>query len=271
MPPDALCPDIEVRRHASPSSMPARIRGRYSWAWRGEIGVDRADLRPRHGDDRRADRGHEVGSRSASPALLALPACAGPVQMGARLRRGAVEERLADQTERGGRARRPASDRGTSGAARRRPGIPGIVARHGRRSPARRPRPSARRRQRGRGPRQGHDPAPAHPAIGRLEPDHPAERRGAEHRADRLGTEGRRDHPRGHRRRRARRRSARRPAGIPGVPVTAGSLNANSVVWHLPRITAPAARSRATQAASSAGTTSAKPRAPEVVGSPPRG
>ena len=57
-------------------------------------------------------------------------------------------------------------------------------------------------------------------------------------------------------------------AGCHGFRVTAGSLNANSVVWSLPRITAPAARSRATHAASSRGAVSAKPRAPAVVLSP---
>jgi hypothetical protein len=53
-----------------------------------------------------------------------------------------------------------------------------------------------------------------------------------------------------------------------GFRVTAGSLNANSVVWSFPRITAPALRRRATHVASSRGVVSAKPRAPAVVVSP---
>ena len=57
-------------------------------------------------------------------------------------------------------------------------------------------------------------------------------------------------------------------AGCHGFRVTAGSLNANSVVWSFPRMMAPAARSRATHGASSPGIVSAKPRAPEVVLSP---
>src|SRR5262249_51822973 len=54
-------------------------------------------------------------------------------------------------------------------------------------------------------------------------------------------------------------------SGCHGFRVAAGSLNANSVVWSLPRMTAPAAPSPATHVASSRGIVSAKPRAPAVV------
>ena len=53
-----------------------------------------------------------------------------------------------------------------------------------------------------------------------------------------------------------------------GLTVGAGSAYANSVVWSLPRTTAPAARSRATLTASTSGTTSTTPQLPARVGSP---
>src|SRR5205807_2058735 len=53
-----------------------------------------------------------------------------------------------------------------------------------------------------------------------------------------------------------------------GLRVGAGSRNANCVVWVLPRMTAPAARRRATAVESFEGRVWANSRAPAVVGMP---
>ena len=57
-------------------------------------------------------------------------------------------------------------------------------------------------------------------------------------------------------------------AGFHGLRVGDGSRNANWVVWVLPRMTAPAARSRATAPQSRVGCVWANSRAPAVVGMP---
>src|SRR5688572_10975171 len=57
-------------------------------------------------------------------------------------------------------------------------------------------------------------------------------------------------------------------AGFHGLRVGPASRKANSVVWVLPRITAPAARSRATEVASVDGRECANGREPAVVGMP---
>ncbi len=57
-------------------------------------------------------------------------------------------------------------------------------------------------------------------------------------------------------------------AGFHGLRAGDGSRNANCVVWVLPRMTAPAARSRATAPQSRVGRVWANSRAPAVVGIP---